>query len=323
MSRTSVIAALRKHKRFLITTHVNMEGDALGAQLALGRLLRGMGKTVHLLLDDVLPYEYRFLPDLARIRRYNPASPMPACDCFVIADCSDLGRCGAVAKYAAACKEVVNIDHHITNDGFGSAHWVDARASSTSEMIYELYRAMHRPLDRNAAVQLYTGIFTDTGSFRYSNTSARTHVIAADLMRFKFDVAGLYRHVYEEVPYEDMRLLNAVASRIHRDASGKVVWVMLPARVLRRVSATFDMSEHLLQCARSIRGIEVAMLFKENLGGKHEIRVNFRAQGKVDVAKIARSLGGGGHRNASGCTVRGALDDVARMVLARVRRELP
>ncbi len=321
MSTTRVIAALRNHKHFLITTHVNMEGDALGALLSMGRLVRRLGKKVTLMVDDALPYEYRFMPGLAQIKRYTPAARAPF-DCAILVDCSDLGRCGNVAALARGAGTLVNIDHHITNDRFGTVNWVDPDASSASEMVYGLYRAMKIPLDRQAALQVYTGIFTDTGSFRYANTTPRVHRIAADLMRFGFDVAQLYRYVYEEVPYADMRLLSALTATMRRDPSGKLVWITVPAQLLRKASDSFDISEHLLQAARSIRGAQVAVLFKENLGGTHDVRVNFRAKGTVDVARVARACGGGGPRDASGCTMRGSLASVVARVLALVRRQL-
>lgn len=321
MSIKKIISTIKKHKTFLITAHVNPEGDALGSEISFFMLLKKLGKDAHIVNADITPAEYYFLPAVANVKHLKGALKNPDFDCFVILDSSDLRRCGEVGKFAKA-KPVINIDHHISNDMFGDANWVEPEASSCSEMIYRLYKEMGVPMDKDAAELLYVGIMTDTGSFRYSNTTSRTHEIAADLIKYGLDVARLYKHAYGNVPFEDMKLLADILPTMKRASEGRIIWFELRRKMFKDKRIFFDINEHILSFARSIKGVEVAALFKENLKSKNEVRVNLRSQGNVDVNKIASHFSGGGHRTASGCTVKGKLSDVKRRVLAKIKAAL-
>jgi phosphoesterase RecJ-like protein len=317
-----VIACIKKHRRFLISAHTNPEGDALGSELAFYRLVKALKKEAYVVNEDKVPLEYGFFPDIDKIRLFNGDARKIDFDCFVLLDCSDKERCGEVGSLAGPDKAVLNIDHHISNRYFGKVNWVEPYASSASEMVYRLFKSMRIPIDKKSALLLYVGIMTDTGSFRYSNTSAFTHLAAADLMRQGLDVRQIYKSVYENIPYRDMKLLSGILPGMKRQAQGKVVWFKIKREVYRGKKVTFDLSEHILSFARAVKGIEVAVIFKENLGNKNEVRINFRSQGKVDVNKVASFFGGGGHKSAAGCTVSGNIDDICRRVLARIKSEL-
>jgi phosphoesterase RecJ-like protein len=189
-------------------------------------------------------------------------------------------------------------------------------------MVYKLYKELGVVIDKPVAICLYVGISTDTGSFRYSNTTSLTHKIAAELLKCGLDVPFIYRNIYENVPYQDMKLLADILPGMRRGAGGKVVWFTIHKNLLKNRLLCFDLSEHLLSYGRAIKDAQVVVLFKENLGSNDEVRVNFRSQGKVDVNKIASCFGGGGHRAASGATVHGDLDDIRKKVLARIRKAL-
>jgi len=236
-------------------------------------------------------------------------------------DCSGLSRCGKVARLAGD-KPTLNIDHHISNCRFADVNWVDSGASSACEMTYSLYKAMRQPINKEAALSLYTGIFTDTGSFRYPNTSAFTHRAAADLLRYKLDVARVYKKTYEDIPFACVGVLNKVLATVKRDASGRIAWLYLEKRLYQNLAAGFDLTDYILGIARAIKGIEVAALFRESLERPGYVRVNLRSQGKVDVNRIASSFGGGGHRTASGCTVKGSLVSVSNAVIREICRFL-
>jgi phosphoesterase RecJ-like protein len=252
---------------------------------------------------------------------------VPAFDCFVAVDCSDERRTGEVYRLngdpggAGARKPILNIDHHISNGFFGTVNWVDPQASCACEMVYELYKRLGVALDKKAALALYAGIVTDTGSFRYTNTSAHTHAVASELIACGVPVAAIYRSIYASIPLEDLRLLLRVLPTMKVELGGKVVWFQLRKELLKKAGAvTIDLGESVLNFGRSLKDVEVVILFKENLTRQNEVRVNFRSQGAIDVNQIARAFGGGGHKTASGCTVKGALDALRRRVLQKVRQ---
>lgn len=324
LSLKKVIDCIKKYKSFLITSHANLEGDALGSELALFSLLGRLGKRATIVNEDDIPYGYDFLPGKDNIKKFNKRNLKSIkFDCFVVLDSSDLKRTGEVYRInLEAQRPVLNIDHHISNKKFGNINWVEPDVSSCSEMIYKLYKKLGITLNRDAAISLYTGILADTGSFRYSNTSWLTHKIASELLKYDISVPEIFKNVYENITYPDMRILLRTLPRIRRFAQGRVIWLTLRRQMLKNKRLSFDLTEHILSFARSIKGVEVGVLFKEKLGRRDEIGVNLRSQGKVDVNKIASFFGGGGHRTASGCTIYGNIDAVRRKVLAKIRREL-
>lgn len=323
MQLKKLAAALRKNKRFLITTHISMEPDALGSELALYFLLRRLGKEAIIVNDDKVIGEYAFLPGLRYVKRLDSRIKNIRFDCFAILDCSDLSRCGEVANLKANSRLTLNIDHHISNALFGNINWVEPGMSSASEMIYKLYKKMRVPINKDVALLLFSGIATDTGFFRYANTSSDTHKAAAELLGHGVNSSLVYRHVYEDVPFRDAIILAGELSKIKSDCQGRVVWSSIRKATVKRTSGEFDLGDHFLSFMRAIKGVEVAVLFKENFGrDRKEIKVNFRSQGKVDVNSIAKFFGGGGHRTASGATIAGSLDAVKKRVLAKIRGTL-
>jgi phosphoesterase RecJ-like protein len=321
MGIRETIACIKKHRDFLIASHTNMEGDALGSELGMYYLLKKLGKRATIVNDEPVPYGYDFLPGLSAIRRYGRGVGSVKFDCFVTVDCSDLRRTGEVQRLKRPDVCVLNVDHHVSNSYFGTVNWVDPEASCACEMVYRLFKAFKVPLDKKCALALYAGILTDTGSFRYSNTTAMTHAIAAELLRQGIDVPEVYRQIYASIPLEDLRLFARLLPTMTVEMEGKLAWFQVRKQIFsHRAPIVFDLSEGLLSFARTLKGIEVVVLFRENLVPKKEVRVNFRSQGAIDVNIIAKCFGGGGHPTASGATVCGkSLEEVRAMVLAKVR----
>ena len=325
MNRTSLkksAAAIKRYKRFLISSHTNPEGDALGSELAFYYLLKKLGKKALIVNEDPLPQEYSFFPFKDSIKLYKPGFKEIDFDCMVVLDCTDLSRTGLVQEINRGNKPVINIDHHISNKIFGSVNWVEPGASSASEMVFKLYKEMRVPFDENSALLLYAGMLTDTGSFRYSNTSGFTHRAVAELLGFNINANQMYKNIYENIPFSDIQVLTKALINIHWVNAGKIAWVEVPAKLLRHKKLSFDLTDHLLGFVRAIKGVEVAALFKENLGARNEIRVNLRSTGLADVNKVALAFGGGGHRTASGCTIHGKLSDVRRKVIVKICQNL-
>ncbi|MBU0549482.1 MAG: bifunctional oligoribonuclease/PAP phosphatase NrnA [Candidatus Omnitrophica bacterium] len=321
MSIQKVIDCINRNKKFLITSHQNLEGDALGSEIAFYRLLKKKGKSALIVNQDPTSEEYTFLKDTKAISRYRPKMKVDF-DVLVLLDCSDKSRPGKVYDLVSPGKTVLNIDHHISNTKFGEVNWVLSDASSVAEMVYRLYKAMRVKIDLDSARALYTGILTDTGSFRYINTSSFTHQMAAELMKHKLDILEIYRNIYESVSYSDMFLLSKIFSRLEKDASGKIIIFQIRINFLRQKKVSFDLTENILNFGRLIRGCQACVLFREQVSKPGQIRVNFRSQGKVDVNRIAKFFGGGGHKTASGCTIIGSLKQARKMVVSKIKEQL-
>lgn len=322
MSLNEVCANIKKYNNFLITVHTSPEGDALGSELGFYNLVKKLGKSGTIINEDKLPYGYDFLPGNKLIRPLNKRSKNVDFDCFVVLDCADLKRTGDVYKLNKDKQPVLNIDHHISNRNFGGINWVDPKASSCSEMVYKIYKKLRLPMDKDTAVALYTGIMTDTGSFRYSNTSSHTFKVASELLKFGIDAAQVYRAAYENIPPADVKLLLKLLPKIEFHCQGKVVAFQIRKELFKDGKPCVDLADLALSFGRAIKGVEVVVLFKENLGENKQVRVNLRSQGKVDVNAIASSFDGGGHQNAAGCTLTGEIKKIAKKVIARIRQSL-
>jgi len=323
MGIRKVIKAIKNHKSFLITSHMNLEGDALGSELAFMYLLKKLGKKATVVNDEICPDEYKFLPGAAKIQKARlKVIRRIKFDAFAVLDCSDLGRCKGVAEFIPKDKTVINIDHHISNNNFGDANWVDTRSSCACEMIYRLYKSMGVALDYKKALCLYTGILTDTGSFRHPNTTADTFKIASDLMGYGINANRIYRNVYESVSFSDMRVLVDALRTMSFDKNNGIVWFTLKKDFLKSRKLSFDLTEQILTFGRLIKNARVAVLFKENMDALNQIRVNLRSRDKIDISKVAKVFKGGGHKNASACTVKGSLERVRKRVLKEIIRLL-
>lgn len=323
MSLKKAIACIKNNNNFVITSHVSLEGDALGSELAFYRLLRMMGKRAIVINEDSYPIQYSFLPGIKMINKFNKKNfSNIKFDCLAVLDCSGFSRCGDVSKINTSGRSILNIDHHISNQKFGDINWIDPDVSSCSEMIYKLYKELHLPLDKEIATFLYVGMLTDTGSFRYSNTTSLTHEIVSRLLKYGIDAAKVYKYVYEGIPFSEIRLLSHMLGRVKCQFHGKITWLHIGQDLLKNKKIPIDLAEQILNFMRAIKGAQAAVLFKENLGAKNDVRINLRSQGKPDVNKIARFFGGGGHKTASGATVKGNINDVRKRVLAKIKESL-
>jgi phosphoesterase RecJ-like protein len=315
-----VIQAIREYKRFLITAHVNPEGDSLCSQLAVKELLEIMGKTGTILDQDNVPDHYRFLPRADEI--FTDLTKKVDFDAVLVLDCPTMKRIGRVINLIPKNKPVINIDHHISSEHFGDVNWVDPNASSTGEMVYRLFREFEIPLTREVALCLYIAILTDTGSFNYENTSRLTHDIAGELLGYGLDPAVVSESVYERRTIEDIRLLGLVLSTLKVNLAGDVAYLELTREMMERTGADIAKSEGFINYARSIGGVKIAILFKEDKTDRSRVNISFRSKGDVDVNGIAAYFGGGGHTKASGCAMTGTLSEVEYKVLDKVEEIL-
>jgi bifunctional oligoribonuclease and PAP phosphatase NrnA len=301
---------IERARTILLTTHLNPDGDGLGSEIALSAHLRGKGKTVLVRNPDAMPERYRFLDPEGEIRAFDPvASPaeISGCDLLFTLDNGSLHRLGAMegpVKHSAAIK--VCVDHHSVTDPFWTINLIDETACATGEMIYELVTAFGDPPARPAAVALYTAMVTDTGSFRFSKTSPRSHRVAGELLRAGVDPAWVYEQVYERQAEGFLRLMGAAFSQFHLEAGGKLAWVALTRKQIVDWGAEQADTSEILNHLFTVNGVRVCLLFKELPDGR--IKVSFRSKGTLDVHQVASRYGGGGHRNAAGAVVDGPLE---------------
>jgi len=316
----SVIAAIKKHKRFIITAHVNLEGDSLGSQLAMKELLEALGKRAAIVDDDPVPMHYRFLPRADEIS--DRIDKKMAFDAAIVLDCPTLKRIGRVKGLLTEKKAVINIDHHISNERFGDVNWVYPNASSAGEMVYRLFKGMKVPITKEVALYLYIAILTDTGSFNYDNTSSITHEIAGELLGYGLEPAAVSERVYEQRSVADLKLLGLVLSTLKVSRSGEVAYLVITRKMLKQTGLDVSRSEGFINYARSIGRVKIAMMFRQDHKDTRKVHVSFRSKGGIDVNGIASCFGGGGHVRAAGCVIGGKLRDVEKRVLAKVEEVL-
>ncbi len=325
MNWAKLLPILKRRDRFLITSHINPEGDSIGSQLALQRLLRRLGKRSVVVNHDRVPDRYFFLPGAKGIRRVGEYRKNPAFTAFgavFVLDCPSVKRTGDAAGLIGKDNPVINVDHHQKNENFGSFNFVDPDACSAGEMVYRIHRFLKKEPDRPTAVLLYVAVVADTGSFGFANTNFRTHRIAGELLeKYGLKPERISRLIYYQSSYGAMKLLGLALTGLKMSAGGKIASTRLTPAMFARAGAGREDTENFIEYLRRVRDTEVAVMLTQLERGK-TIKVNLRSTGKADVSRVARSFGGGGHRAASGCTVAGGIEDVERKVLGRVREEL-
>jgi phosphoesterase RecJ-like protein len=311
---SAILNCIRGGDRFLITSHINPDGDSVASQLGLRCILKSLGKEAVIVNRDPVPRVYRFLPGADKVLTRRRHSLRPYSALFVL-DCGDPSRASGFLDRKPPLP-VVNIDHHVTNPCFGDLNWVDVKASSTCEIIFDLARRLGVGLGHDLAANLYAGILTDTGSFRYSSTTPRSMSVAGRLLRHGVDPHDLAERIYENAEYPSLRLLGKVLSRMGRSPDGRVSWVTFTYAELSSLSNMSE-TEEFVNYARSLNTARIAIGFKEVSPG--DVRISFRSKGDINVAELASRYGGGGHRNAAGCSVSGGLRAVVKRIVTAAR----
>ena len=308
--------ALRENQRFAVLSHVRPDGDALGSQLALGLSLKQLGKDVRIWNEDGMLEKYSFLPS-ANLLTKPPADPEDV-DVAIALDTAIQNRLGTALPAVRSAKVWINIDHHPSNPGYGDLVQIDPKAPATGEILFELIKSEKLPIDAAIAENLYVAISTDTGSFQYPNTTARTLEIAAELIRAGVDVGRVSQLTYENYPRRRVELLRDLLGTMRFDANDRVASFSLSLATAKKLGVLPEDNEGLIDHLRAIRGVIVAVFFEELPDGK--VRVSMRSKSeKVNVCAICEKFGGGGHVLAAGARVRGTLPEVEKKVLEEVR----
>ncbi|HVI82492.1 MAG TPA: bifunctional oligoribonuclease/PAP phosphatase NrnA [Chthoniobacterales bacterium] len=308
--------ALRENQRFAVLSHVRPDGDALGSQLALGLSLKKLDKELHIWNEDGMLEKYSFLPQ-AELLIKPPGEPEDV-DVIVALDTAIQNRLGTTLQAVRSSKLCINIDHHPSNPGYGDLVHIDPKAPATGQILFELIKSQKLPIDSAIAENLYVAISTDTGSFQYPNTTARTFEIAAELVRAGVDIGRVSQLIYENYPRRRVELLRDLLGTMRFEANDRVASFSLSLGMAGKLGILPEDNEGLIDHLRAIRGVVVAVFFEELPDGK--VRVSMRSKSeKVNVCAICEKFGGGGHVLAAGARVRGSLAEVQKRILEEVR----
>jgi bifunctional oligoribonuclease and PAP phosphatase NrnA len=303
--------AIRSRQRFVLSSHARPDGDSIGSQLAMVYALRALGKSAIAVNADAAPPPLMQFPGVPDIQ-IAPAVEGEF-DAAIIMECSDLARTGVSGLDRSF---VINIDHHPGNTGFGQLMWFDSSAAACGEMVFDLVKTLGVPLSREIATHIYLAILTDTGSFHYSSISPRTFEICRETLEAGVDPVLVARNVYDSNSMGRLKLFGAVLSAMQIDATGRIAIVYLDHDMAREAGGTYEDTEGLINLPLTVKEIEAVVFFKQIEGEQY--RVSMRSKGDIDVGGVAKTFGGGGHKNAAGCTVSGAIDALQKLFIAKI-----
>lgn len=313
-----VVEALRLAPSVAVLAHIHPEGDAIGATLAATLSLREAGKIAAPYNADPLPPGLSSLPGAGEINREVPIRRPFAC--YLVLDTAGLDRTGGLLEGRPSDAVVLNVDHHAGNRRFGNVNWVDPHASSAGEMVYRILRQGGLPIGKEVATNLYAAILTDTGGFRYGNTTPEALRAAARLVECGVAVEEVTAGLYWNRDSREWRLLGEVLTNLRVSEDGRISWIEVTLELLARVGLRHEAADDFIDYARAVQGVEIAVAFKEI--SPAEVRVSFRSRGANDVARVAKQFGGGGHRNAAGCTLHTSLAEARSRVLSAAAASL-
>ena len=317
-----LLRRIRQGNRFLLTSHVNPDGDAIGSELGLARILRLLGKGAVVWNHDATPTLYRPLPGSDRIHAGEepPAGFPERFDAVIVLECPSLDRTGLEEHLGATDLPLLNIDHHLGNQHYGAVNWVDSAAPAVGEMVYRLAQALKVSLEPEVASALYLTLVTDTGGFRYSNATPAAFEAAAALVRDGAHPEQVSQWLYESQPLAAVRLQCQMLQTLMLHHDGRIATARLTPEMFAAVGASAGDSEGLIDVLRSIAGVDAVAMIRQREDGSH--KVSLRSRGEVDVEKIARHHGGGGHRNAAGFALEGDGEEVRGQVVEELAAAL-
>jgi bifunctional oligoribonuclease and PAP phosphatase NrnA len=314
----SVVAAMLESKKIGISFHTSPDGDSIGSSLALMQGLLKLNKDVYILCDDKVPEVYNFLPNIKSI---NNASNLvkDGTDCIVVLDCGSYDRISVDLNTFPRNYTLINVDHHLTNQIYGDINLVDTHASAVGEIVYDILKEFNVSLDENISLCLYTSIVTDTGGFKYSNTSPDTHYIIGELIKTGINFSEVHRLIFENKKYERVKLYGKVINSMYVTDNDKICVMKLTSDMLMSFGNKASDTSDIVSIGMEIDTVEVAILLKETSEG---IKISLRSKAMVDVRKIAELFGGGGHTRAAGLSIDKGLNEVEKIILNVVKNEL-
>jgi phosphoesterase RecJ-like protein len=307
--------AVRARRRFVLSSHSRPDGDSIGSQLAMVYALRALGKEATVVNADPAPPPLMAFQGVSDIRIAQRVEG--DFDAAIIMECGDLARTGVSGLDRFF---VINIDHHPGNTGYGQINWFDASAAACGEMVFDLIRALGVPLTPEIATHVYLAILTDTGSFHYSSISPRTFDMCREAVAAGVDPVLVARNVYDSNNMGRLKLFGAVLSAMQIDATGRIAIVYLDHEMARAAGGTYEDTEGLINLPLTVKEIQAVVFFKQDEADQY--RVSLRSKGDIDIGAVAKSFGGGGHKNAAGCSVSGAIDALKKIFIEKIDRAI-
>lgn len=313
-SLREAVDKIKKSNSICLISHINPDGDSIGSLLGLGIALSHFkDKKITLAKVDEVPKKYRFLPQIDHLQKVDENEVF---DLVITLDCSDLYRLGPWKYIADSTDFIINIDHHKSNDYFGNINIIDANMSSTGELVYYLLKEMNLDINTEIATSLYVSISTDTGSFKYDNTSPSTHEVTAELLKMGIDINRITTEVYQSKSLVKTKLLVRSLSDMEMHLDNKIGIATVTKDMIEECNATIQDVDGIIEAIRDIDGVEVACILKEV--NQEEMKVGFRSKRDIDVARIAETFKGGGHKKASGCTVYKRMEEAKKEVIDEI-----
>lgn len=315
----SLINLIKESSMIGITYHTSPDGDALGSALALYKALNKLNKKVYIISKDVIPYAFSYLK-ASDIVSGECVKVLDNTDCLIALDCGNTERLSGELDLDNRTYKVINIDHHLSNDNYGDINYVDTSAAATAEIVYELIKNMNVEIDSDMAKCIYTALVTDTGSFRHSGTSNRTHKIAGEIIDTGIDFSSIHREIFDNKPVEKLKLYGKVFETLNMHHDNKICFMELTMEMLTSLGLEDGDTSDIISFGTQIDTVEVAALFKEGTEGT---KVSLRSKRDLDVRKVAEVFGGGGHTKASGCMIKGStIAEAKKLVLAKLEEQL-
>src|SRR2546426_5720145 len=311
----AIVEAIRARQRFVLSSHARPDGDSIGSQLAMAYALKALGKDVTVINADAAPPPLMAFPGVSEIRIAPRADG--DFEAAIIMECGDLARTGVQGLDRFF---VINIDHHPGNTGYGQINWFDPSAAACGEMVFDLVQALGAPLSVEIATHIYLAILTDTGSFHYSSISPRTFDICRQTLEAGVDPVLVARNVYDSNNMGRLKLFGSVLSAMQIDATGRLPIVYLDHEMARAAGGTYEDTEGLINLPLTVKEIQAVVFFKQDEGDQY--RVSMRSKGEIDIGAVAKAFGGGGHKNAAGCTVTGAIDALQKTFVEKLEQAI-
>jgi len=310
-----VTSALRERRRFVISSHSRPDGDSIGSQLAMAFALRALGKDVTVVNLDPAAHQFMAFPGVRDIR--IAATVEGDFDAAIVMECSDYARTGVrgLDRYFT-----INIDHHPGNTGYGQINWFDPSAAACAEMVFDVVQALGVPLSVEIATHVYIAILTDTGSFHFSNLSPRTFEICRQLLEAGVDPVRIARQVYDSSSLGRLKLCGAIMTGLQVDPTGRIAVLYVDRAMAKATGASYEDTEGVINQPLTVKELQAVVFFKQTEGD--EYRVSLRSKGDVDIGAVAKQFGGGGHKNAAGCTVTGHIDELRNSVVSKVAQAI-
>ncbi|AIQ47816.1 exopolyphosphatase [Paenibacillus sp. FSL R7-0273] len=311
---------LLEHDDYLVVSHVQPDGDAVSSTLAVGWLLSCLGKKYTMLNEGPIPKRMEYLWHAGEIVNLAEGELSRQYSNIICVDCADFQRVGLTQRHFASDAVIVNIDHHPTNNGYGFIKLIKPDAAATAEILFDLLKTFQVEWDLDIATAIYTGLLTDTGGFRYTNTSPKVMAAVSELLAMGVNGPELAENLLEEMTLAQVKVLNRALNTLQLSPEGDIAWLYVTPQDMIDCGAANEDLEGIVNYPRNIRGVEVGILFK--VINEHAVKASLRSAGKVDVAALAQVFGGGGHTRAAGARIDGTLDEAVALVLQEVRRHL-